>query len=208
MPYLGYFRLLLETDIFVIYDCVQFTRRGWIHRNKLKSRDDKLQWLTLPLINCDRNTLIKDVKFRCDSTSWWEDAKKKFPALTHNIHRNGIEIAGVFYKNQNLSDYLTVQLKKIAVLLNSNTQFIKSSDLNIHQDHRGQDRIIKICEKLEASIYINSPGGTKLYNKQTFEEKGIKLIFLPEWEDEFCSSLEALAYLEQKKILEKLQKFM
>ena len=28
-------------------------------------------------------------------------------------------------------------------------------------------------------------------------EKGIKLVFLSEWEDEYCSSLDTLAYLDQ-----------
>jgi hypothetical protein len=35
IPYAGYFRLFAATDLFVIYDCVQFARRGWVHRNRL-----------------------------------------------------------------------------------------------------------------------------------------------------------------------------
>ena len=35
IPYAGYFRLFAASDLFVIYDCVQFPRRGWVHRNKL-----------------------------------------------------------------------------------------------------------------------------------------------------------------------------
>ena len=34
LPYAGYFRLFSHTDLFIIYDCVQFIRRGWIHRNR------------------------------------------------------------------------------------------------------------------------------------------------------------------------------
>jgi hypothetical protein len=35
VPYAGYFRLFAASDLFVIYDCVQFPRRGWVHRNRL-----------------------------------------------------------------------------------------------------------------------------------------------------------------------------
>ena len=48
-PYAGYFRLLATTDLFVVYDCVQFPRRGWVHRNQLPDAAGKLDWLTLPL---------------------------------------------------------------------------------------------------------------------------------------------------------------
>ena len=49
IPYAGYFRLFAASDLFVIYDCVQFPRRGWVHRNRLLDRSGKLRWLTLPL---------------------------------------------------------------------------------------------------------------------------------------------------------------
>ena len=32
MPYAGYFRLFAAADVFVLFDCVQFPRRGWVHR--------------------------------------------------------------------------------------------------------------------------------------------------------------------------------
>jgi hypothetical protein len=35
IPYAGYFRLFAASDLFVIYDCVQFPRRGWVQRNRL-----------------------------------------------------------------------------------------------------------------------------------------------------------------------------
>ena len=34
-PYAGYFRLLSQVDEFVIYDCVQFPRRGRVHRTEV-----------------------------------------------------------------------------------------------------------------------------------------------------------------------------
>ena len=48
-PYAGYFRLFARADLFVVYDCVQFPRRGWVHRNRLTGADGQLQWLTLLL---------------------------------------------------------------------------------------------------------------------------------------------------------------
>src|SRR5258708_33697304 len=67
IPYAGYFRLLAASDLFVIYDCVQFPRRGWVHRNRLVDRNGALRWLTLPLQSAPQNVLIRDLQFTSDA---------------------------------------------------------------------------------------------------------------------------------------------
>ena len=34
-PYLGYFKLINAVDKFVVYDDVEYTKKGWINRNRL-----------------------------------------------------------------------------------------------------------------------------------------------------------------------------
>jgi hypothetical protein len=60
-PYAGYFRLFAATDLFVILDSVQWSRRGRVHRYNI---DDE-KWVTLPIEKSDRDTtMIKDLKWR------------------------------------------------------------------------------------------------------------------------------------------------
>ena len=49
VPHAGYFRLFAASDLFVVFDCVQFPRRGWVHRNRLPDAQGRARWLTLPL---------------------------------------------------------------------------------------------------------------------------------------------------------------
>src|SRR3954470_10034872 len=63
LPYLGYFRLFAASDLFVVYDCVQFPRRGWVHRNRVVDRTGTERWLTLPLEKAPQNTLVRDLRF-------------------------------------------------------------------------------------------------------------------------------------------------
>ena len=35
LPYIGYFQLINAVDEFVVYDNIEFTRRGWIQRNRI-----------------------------------------------------------------------------------------------------------------------------------------------------------------------------
>ena len=47
-PYIGYFQLIKSVDEFVIYDNIQYTKKGWINRNRILNKDsDKL--FTIPL---------------------------------------------------------------------------------------------------------------------------------------------------------------
>ena len=48
LPYIGYFQLLNAVDKYVIYDNIQFTKKGWINRNRiLQNGKDAL--ITIPV---------------------------------------------------------------------------------------------------------------------------------------------------------------
>src|SRR6185436_14958299 len=78
IPYAGYFRLFAASDLFVIYDCVQFPRRGWVHRNRLPDASGAQRWLTLPLESAPQNTLIRDLRFASDAAGQWAVRLRKF----------------------------------------------------------------------------------------------------------------------------------
>ena len=73
IPYAGYFRLFAASDLFVIYDCVQFPRQGWVHRNRLVDTSGKERWLTLPLAKAPQQVLIRDLRFAPNAESEFLD---------------------------------------------------------------------------------------------------------------------------------------
>ena len=50
IPWKGYFDLINLVDEFILYDDMQYTRRDWRNRNKIKTPSG-LQWLSIPVIN-------------------------------------------------------------------------------------------------------------------------------------------------------------
>src|SRR5260221_7894339 len=84
VPYAGYFRLLAATDLFVVYDCVQFPRRGWVHRNRLPDATGELRWLTLPLERAPQETLISELRFRSDARAALLEQFPRFPLLARD----------------------------------------------------------------------------------------------------------------------------
>ena len=35
LPYIGYFQLISAVDVFVVYDNIKYTKKGWINRNRI-----------------------------------------------------------------------------------------------------------------------------------------------------------------------------
>ena len=187
-PYAGYFRLVASADIFVVYDCVQFPRRGWVHRNQMDDINGKLAWLGLPLSKQTRDTVIKDLVFAHNAQEEWNQRLANFEHLRHR--------ESIWKKYQTLHShpvsYITDVLQYTCNLLGFDTEFINSSDLNIDSKYKGQYRIIEIVKFLGGGRYINAPGGIELYEKELFQQQGIELQFLTSYEGVYTSILQRL----------------
>lgn len=69
LPWLGFFEQMHRSDQFVLYDDVQFTRRDWRNRNRIRVSEGSV-WLTVPVLqkNNFEQTLL-ETKID-NSTSW------------------------------------------------------------------------------------------------------------------------------------------
>src|SRR5580700_191306 len=72
MPYIGYFQLINSVDEFVIYDNIEFTKKGWINRNRIlvNGKDD---YITIPL---RKDSDFLQVKNRFLAESWKSEKRK------------------------------------------------------------------------------------------------------------------------------------
>lgn len=190
-PYAGYFRLFAATDIFVVYDCVQFPRRGWVHRNRLSNVNGEDQWLTLPLKKGDREkTRICDLVFLENAGTLMEEQMRRFPCFV-DLVRKEPELSAI------LSDFSITPVQYLVRGLEWSTErlglkrpILMSSSLNIPESLKGQDRIIEIVKRINAKHYINSPGGLELYDEGDFEDAGLTLSFLPDYIGSYKSVLQ------------------
>jgi hypothetical protein len=61
-PYLGYFALIQQTDFFVVFDPVQYIRKGWMNRNRVLKPVEGWQYLTAPMQTHAQEALINEVQ--------------------------------------------------------------------------------------------------------------------------------------------------
>ena len=200
MPYAGYLRLFAAADLFVVYDCVQFPRRGWVHRNRLADAKGELQWLTLPLQSADRDVRIGDLRFRDGALEDFDAQSRRFPALASPTFAD----SGLREVLRDFSgtpvDYLERTLRFACASLGIDCRTMRSSSLAIPEALRAQDRILAIVKALGGTAYVNSPGGTDLYSAADFAAHGIELRFLPEWRGDFASVLQRLCTEPRERI--------
>ncbi len=182
LPYIGYFQLINAVDVFVIYDNIQFSKKGWFHRNRMLQNGADV-FFTIPL-KSDSDYLDVNKRFLADS--WQRDEKDK---LIRKIKEN-YKKAPYFEENwpilesifkiteTNLFDFNFASIQILCQALDIKTELCVSSTIDIDHGLKGADKVLAICQEQRAQQYINPIGGIELYDSEAFENKDIDLCFL------------------------------
>ena len=178
-PYTGYFQLITAVDLFIVYDNIKYTKKGWINRNRMLQNGKDVMF-SLPLKSdsdyvdvCDRE-LASD--FKCDKLlNQIKGAYRRAPYFAQTFP---LVEQIVRYEDTNLFHFLHHSIVKTCEHLGITTQIKVSSDIAIDHDLQNQDKVLGLCEATGASAYVNAIGGMELYSKETFREKGIDLKFI------------------------------
>lgn len=180
LPYIGYFQLINTVDRFVILDDVNYIKKGWINRNRILI-NGKEKLFTIPLKEVSQNKLICEIEF-ADNNIW----KSKFlKTLNYNYkmapyYKEAYPVIEdiVLCPEKLLTDYNNNSIKVINRYLGISTVVISSSSIYRNNNLKGQDRIMDICKKEHAVIYINAAKGISLYSKEEFTNNQIELYFI------------------------------
>jgi hypothetical protein len=178
-PYMGYYQLVNAVDKFVFLDDVNFINKGWINRNNILI-NGKANLFTVPLQNASQNKLINEISLA--EGNW----REKLLRTIEMTYKKAPQFSTVFPLVSNvltlkeclIGNLAKESIKSISVYLQFNTEFVDSSATYNNKGLKGGERIINICEKENATDYINPIGGLELYNKGTFAERNINLHFI------------------------------
>jgi len=176
-PYIGYWQLINAVDVFVIYDDVNFINKGFINRNYILFKN-RSQRFTLELRKASQNKLINEIEIG--------NNQKKILKTIEFAYKRAPFFDVIFplieellsWREKNLAKFTTNSLVKVGDFLKIKTKFVVSSNIKKDNSLKRQSKIIEIVKKLKGDIYINSIGGTSLYNKNDFARENIELKFL------------------------------
>ncbi len=179
LPYIGYFALINAVDKFVYFDDVQYIRRGWVNRNRIKM-ENTWQYIILPVKRSPLSAKINEVYVVNDKRS----IKKLKKSIDHNyqkaVYYNIIKklIFPYILPSEKISNLNINLTNKICTYLEIKTKKYISSEIPKDNSLKRENKIIEICNKLGCKHYINPVGGVDLYSKKKFQEFQIKLNFL------------------------------
>lgn len=217
-PYIGYWQLINAVDKYVVYDDVTYIKGGWISRNNILLNNSK-HMLTLPLVSpssfkkINEIDITKEIKMKEKVIKTIKTAYLKAPYYKDIIPF----IERLFDSNTNIATLNYNAILEINNYLEITTEVLLSSAIEKDNSLKGQDKVLHINKVLGADIYINAIGGKKLYSKDKFEEKNIKLFFLQtgdikykQYNDEFIPNLsiiDVLMFNDKKKIQDFLNNY-
>jgi hypothetical protein len=174
IPWKGYFDIIAASDIFVIYDEVQYTKNDWRNRNKIKTQNG-LEWLTIPV----KQEKLSQTIFESNvSVHNW--AKKHISAIQTNYGKAPFfnqykeQIFDLYLKSSsNLSEINRLFLQEICNLLAIKTKIVDSRELNLEGGK--VERLVDACKKLNADIYLSGPSAKNYIQEELFKENKIEI---------------------------------
>lgn len=178
-PYIGYFQLMQSVDTFVVYDDVNFIKKGWINRNTILV-NGKAYLFSIPLLDASQNKRINEIdiaenNWNIDLLKTIELSYKKAPYFARVFPLIN-EI--LMHKERNLAKFIAFSLRSICSYLQICTKIVISSEIEKDNLLKAQDKIIEICKKTRTQNYINASGGKELYDVESFEKENLSLHFI------------------------------
>lgn len=204
VPYAGFYRLLHEVDLHIIYDDCQIPYPGWVHRNQLTKRNGELDWLTIPLHKQPLETEIKDMIFAEGAADKWQKARGKFKVFDQRPLPYLSQVVALATTFVTPFEFIRKTMDITTGMLGITCPTVKSSRYKWSMFNRGQDRVIEMCKRFNATEYVNASGGADLYDPEVFEKAKIKLKILKPYEGSKVSILERLATEPWRQIKEEI----
>ncbi|MCM8763092.1 MAG: WbqC family protein, partial [Candidatus Omnitrophica bacterium] len=166
------------SDCFVFLDKVQYKPREFQNRNKIRTKDGWI-WLTVPVISKGRGRQkMCEVEINNDF-DWRKEHLKSL-----EVNYGGCEFFEKyipFFKEtysedwQKLADLNVHIIRYLLEQLEIKTPLRFESEIGTTQT--STDRIIEICKKLKADVYLSGAGGKEYLEEDKFQQAGIKLVY-------------------------------
>ncbi len=183
-PYIGYFSLIKYTDEFVFFDTPQYISHGWVNRNRVLGQNKEPVYIIVPIRKAPRETPIMDIKINSEM-NWREKIygqltvyKKKAPNYNETIELVH-SLLDVDY-GDDLSLLNIETTKKVCEYLGLERKFqtFSKMDIAIDEVNEPDEWALNITKAMGYDTYVNPPGGMSFFNREKYENAGIRLEFL------------------------------
>jgi hypothetical protein len=179
IPWRGYFDLIDRVDEFILFDDVQFTKRDWRSRNRIKTAQGLL-WLSVPVQTKGKYLqAIKDTEV--SEPGWnelhWRTIKThyaKAPFLP--TYHAALEALFMGCTDARLSQTNRRLIEGLCAMLGVTTKLSWSMDYHVVPGKT--ERLVSLCQQAGATDYLSGPAARDYIRPELFEEAGIRLEYM------------------------------
>jgi hypothetical protein len=179
IPWKGYFDLIRAADEFILLDDVQFTKRDWRSRNRIKTKDG-LCWLTIPVHSKGRfeqriiDTTISDAAW---SERHWDTIHGAYARAPYfDDYAPQLRQAYERLSSDRLSDVNRSLIETLCRMLGITTPIRWSSEY--HPREGRNERLIDLCVKTGATDYLSGPSARGYVDESAFAGAGVAVHFV------------------------------
>ena len=203
LPWLGFFDQLARSDVFVVYDDVQFDKHGWRNRNRIKSPAGP-HWLTVPVLHTGKN-LPANQAVEIDNTRSWArkhvGSIRQFYSHAPHLTRYLPELEELLQRRWTL--LIDIDLATTALLarwLGLERPLVRASELALAGGQ--SERLLNYCLHFGATRYLSGVAARDYLDTALFVRHGIEVVWqdyrhpvYPQQHEPFVSHLSALDLL-------------
>jgi hypothetical protein len=179
IPWKGYFDLIGLSDEFILYDDVQFTKRDWRNRNKIKTPTGP-QWLTIPVLTKGKfeqpinQTEIGDMNW---PRKHWPTIVQNYAKAPHFAeYRERFQTLYEECSETMLSKVNHRFLAAICWMLGIGTKISWSSDYPLADGKT--ERLVGLCKAAGATTYLSGPAAKAYMDESLFAAQGIDVKYM------------------------------
>lgn len=184
-PYLGYWQLFSYADAFVVFDVVPFRKRSWMSRNRILHPDPQKEfsYINLP-VSVDKSKLIRDALVDIDE-GWYKSLLGSFGVYQRMHAPYYAEVSSLVefaskVKEKAFAKYIRSTIESVLKLtrIDCTLHLASELDMDFSDIEAPGDWALRICNAMNADLYVNPPGGAAIFDEQQYRAHGIKLEFL------------------------------
>lgn len=179
IPWKGYFDALRLVDEVVLYDDVQYTKRDWRNRNKIKTSQG-LQWLSIPVkvkgkfFQAIRDTKVTDKRWKEKHWRTLQINYAKAPFMKH--YQAALENLYLSCEEEYLSLINHWFLQGVNQILGIDTPMRFSSEFSLVAGKT--ERLLDLCKQVGGTDYYTGNAAKNYLNEDLFEQENIRVHYL------------------------------
>lgn len=203
-PWLGFFDKALHSDVLVLLDTVQFIKRGYQNRARIKASNGA-QWLTVPVVTKGRyDQATRDVEI--DETARWRSVHLRTlrSVLAKAPHRDALlDVVEPIYERDDvhrLVDLNVALIRAVADGLGITTRIVLASDLDVAGS--STRLMLGVTQAVGGDVYLSGPTGRAYLEPELLAAAGVELRYhaftpspYPQLHGEFVAGLSCVDYL-------------